>query len=131
MKSRETMIQLFRFKTEEKRRKLIDLETMIRDFESMARDLDRQIEAEHEKTGVSDSSHFKYSTLAKATANRRDNLTASVRDLKVRLADARQDYELAVAELKKAEQLEDRDDKSRRVRMDSSEHGATRTIGQV
>jgi flagellar export protein FliJ len=131
MKSRETMIQLFRFKADEKRRKLIDLENMIRDFESMTRDLDRQIEAEHEKTGVSDSSHFKYSTLAKATANRRDNLSASVQDLRAKLADARQDYELAMAELKKAEQIEDRDEKSQRQRINTRDDGADRTIGQV
>ena len=41
MKSRDTMVQLVRFKTEEKRKKVSDLETMIRDFEGMAVDLDR------------------------------------------------------------------------------------------
>ena len=54
MKSRDTMVQLVRFKTEEKRKKVSDLETMVRDFEGMAVDLDRQIEAEHERTGIRD-----------------------------------------------------------------------------
>jgi hypothetical protein len=69
--------------------------------------------------------------LAKATANRRDNLSASVQDLRAKLADARQDYELAMAELKKAEQIEDRDEKSQRQRINTRDDGADRTIGQV
>ena len=35
MKTRESMIQLARFKSEESRRKVNDLEAMIRDFEAM------------------------------------------------------------------------------------------------
>ena len=109
MKSRETMIQLVRFKAEEKRKKVVDLEAMIRDFESMAIDLDRQIEAEHERTGVRDTTHFAYSTFAKAAAQRRSNLRASVEDLKMKLAAARREHESAQEELKLAEQSEDRD----------------------
>jgi flagellar export protein FliJ len=114
MKSRDTMIQLVRFKAEEKRKKVADLETMIRDFESMAVDLDRQIEAEHERTGIHDVSHFAYSTFAKAAAQRRANLRASVADLKLKLEVARRDYEAAQDELKKAEMVEDREGDRRR-----------------
>lgn len=109
MKSRDTMVQLVRFKTEEKRKKVSDLETMVRDFEGMAVDLDRQIEAEHERTGIRDESHFSYSTFAKAAAQRRANLRASVDDLKRRLDAARDELTNAQADLKKAEQIEDRD----------------------
>ena len=108
------MVQLVRFKTEEKRKKVADLETMIRDFESMAVDLDRQIEAEHERTGIRDENHFSYSTFAKAAAQRRVNLRASVDDLKRRLDAAREDLTGAQADLKKAEQIEDRDTGRRR-----------------
>ena len=114
MKSRDTMVQLVRFKTEEKRKKVADLETMIRDFESMAVDLDRQIEAEHERTGIRDENHFSYSTFAKAAAQRRVNLRASVDDLKRRLDAAREELTGAQADLKKAEQIEDRDTGRRR-----------------
>ena len=114
MKSRDTMVQLVRFKTEEKRKKVADLETMIRDFESMAVDLDRQIEAEHERTGIRDENHFSYSTFAKAAAQRRANLRASVDDLKRRLDAAREELTGAQADLKKAEQIEDRDTGRRR-----------------
>jgi flagellar export protein FliJ len=117
------MVQLVRFRAEEKRRKVADLESMIRDFESMTRDLDRQIEAEHEKTGISDANHFKYSTLAKATAQRRQNLAASVEDLKAKLNAAREEHEGALAELKRVEQLEDRDQHTRAGRIDPPAFG--------
>ena len=114
MKSRDTMLQLVRFKTEEKRKKVADLETMIRDFEGMAVDLDRQIEAEHDRTGVRDENHFSYSTFAKAAAQRRANLRASVDDLKRRLDAAREELTGAQMDLKRAEQIEDRDTGRRR-----------------
>ncbi len=114
MKSRDTMLQLVRFKTEEKRKKVADLETMIRDFEGMAVDLDRQIEAEHERTGVRDENHFSYSTFAKAAAQRRANLRASVDDLRRRLDAARDELNAAQADMKRAEQIEDRDTGRRR-----------------
>jgi flagellar protein FliJ len=114
MKSRDTMVQLVRFKTEEKRKKVADLETMIRDFEGMAVDLDRQIEAEHERTGVRDEAHFSYSTFAKAAAQRRANLRASVEDLRRRLDAGREELNAAQMDLKRAEQVEDRDSGRRR-----------------
>jgi hypothetical protein len=110
------MVQLVRFKADEKRKKVADLETMIRDFESMALDLDRQIEAEHERTGVRDSNHFAYSTFAKAAAQRRSNLRASVDDLKSKLVTARREHDAAQEELKLAEQSEERDQGRRRDR---------------
>ena len=125
MKSRDTMIQLVRFKTEEKRKKVADLETMIRDFEGMAVDLDRQIEAEHERTGVRDVSHFSYSTFAKAAAQRRANLRASVEDLKRRLDAGREELTNAQMDLKRAEQIEDRD--AGRRRNDAGGFGAHQT----
>ena len=125
MKSRDTMIQLVRFKTEEKRKKVADLETMIRDFEGMAVDLDRQIEAEHDRTGVRDENHFSYSTFAKAAAQRRANLRASVDDLRRRLDAAREELASAQTDLKKAEQIEDRD--TGRRRNDSSGYGMSST----
>ena len=114
MKSRDTMVQLVRFKTEEKRKKVADLETMIRDFEGMAVDLDRQIEAEHERTGVRDETHFSYSTCAKAASQRRANLRASGEDLRRRLDAAREELTAAQIDLKRVEQIEDRDTGRRR-----------------
>lgn len=122
MKSRDTMMQLVRFKTEEKRKKVADLETMIRDFDGMVIDLDRQIDAEHDRTGVRDENHFSYSTFAKAASQRRANLRASVDDLKRRLEFARDELNAAQLDMKRAEQIEDRDTVRRRG--DSSSFGS-------
>ena len=80
MKARETALKLKRFEADEKARKVADLEHMIREFETIAADLDRQIQAEEDRTGVKDPAHFAYSTFAKSASQRRDNLRASVAD---------------------------------------------------
>lgn len=85
MKSRETALRLKRFEAQEKARKVLGLEQMIRDFETMAVDLERQVQAEEDRTGIKDIGHFNYSTFAKAASQRRDKLRASIDDLRVQL----------------------------------------------
>ena len=77
MKSREGLIRLKRFHVEEKRRQVAQIETMIAEFERMAKELDDQIVAEQERSGIRDAGHFAYPTFAKAAMQRRDNLLAS------------------------------------------------------
>ncbi len=103
MKPRESALRLKRFDAEEKIRKVADLESMIREFDQMAADLDRQIANEEDRTGVKDRHHFAYSTFAKAAAQRRDNLAISVDDLRAKLAIAVQERDAAVALLSKSE----------------------------
>ena len=81
MKARETTLRLKRFEADEHVRRVANLESMIRDFQVMAADLDRQIHAEEERTGIKDSNHFNYSTFAKSAAQRRNNLRASAAEL--------------------------------------------------
>jgi hypothetical protein len=95
MKSRESALRAKRFEVAEKGRKAEDLQSMTRDFESMAADLQRQIQAEEERTGVKDPSHFSYSTFAKAAALRREKLMVSVADLKAQLDAALASYDAA------------------------------------
>lgn len=109
MKSREGVIRLKRFKVEEKRRQLAQIETMIAEFEKMANELDAQIVAEQERSGIRDTSHFAYPTFAKAAMQRRDNLRASADELKVQLATAQVDFDEANVELQKIEALAERD----------------------
>lgn len=99
MKSRETSFRLKSFDAEEKRKKVTDLEHMIRDFEHMAVELDRQVQSEEERTGIRDKSHFAYSTLAKSAAKRRDNLRASIHNLQISLEAAVRERDDACADL--------------------------------
>ena len=61
-----------RFEADEKSRKVSELEDMIREFEQVASDLERQIQAEEERTGVRDPAHFNYSTFARSATQRRE-----------------------------------------------------------
>ncbi len=109
MKSRDSVIRLKRFHVEEKRRQVTQIETMIAEFERMAKDLDDQILAEQERSGIHDAGHFAYPTFAKAATQRRDNLKASTDELKQRLAAARSDFDDAVEDLQKQEAIAERD----------------------
>jgi flagellar export protein FliJ len=109
MKSREGLLRLKRFQVEEKRRTVAQIEAMIAEFDRMAKELNDQVMAEQERSGIHDAGHFAYPTFAKAATQRRDNLTASERALKDQLAAARSAYDEAVAELEKAEAIAERD----------------------
>jgi flagellar export protein FliJ len=116
MKSRESLMRLKRFQADEKRRQVAQIETMIAEFERMARDLDDQIAAEQERTGIRDVTHFAYPTFAKAATQRRDNLLVSANELRGKLSGAQEQLAEAVEELKKFELLVERDqDRERSV----------------
>lgn len=102
MKSREKNFSVKRFVAEQKRRKVADIEHMIREFEHMAIELDRQVQSEEDRTGIKDRSHFAYSTLAKAAAQRRDNLRASIANLQMKLEVAVRERDDAWADLDKS-----------------------------
>ena len=102
MKSRDTALRLRRFEADDKARKVADLERMIRDFETMAADLERQILAEEDRTGIRDAAHFAYSTFAKSAAQRRDNLRSSASELVHKLEAAQRELEDALEQLQRA-----------------------------
>src|ERR1700736_1734598 len=114
MKSRETLIPLKKFQVDEKRRKVMQIEGMIAEFDRMAADLDREILAEQERAGIHDPAHFAYPTYAKAALNRRDNLKRS--------ADA-------FEELKKVELLDERDQMRERAGEQMREQAELDRIG--
>lgn len=109
IKSRDASIRLKRFQVDEKRRKLAQIDTMISEFKRMATDLEREIEIEEARAGISDRTHFAYPTYARAAIQRRDNLLQSAEDLGRQLDDARGELEGALEELKKFEALDDRE----------------------
>jgi flagellar export protein FliJ len=109
MKSRDGVVRLKRFQVEEKRRQVGQIETMIAEFERMAKDLSDQIHAEQERSGIRDTAHFAYPTFAKAAMQRRDNLLASAAELKEQLAAAKASHAEAAEELAKSEAIAERD----------------------
>jgi flagellar protein FliJ len=123
MKSRNTLIRLKKFQVEEKRRKVAQIEAMIADFQRMGADLDREIAAEQERAGIHDPAHFAYPTYAKAAMTRRENLKRSAGELAVQLEEAKIALHECFDDLKKVEQLGERDQIRDRSADDSSADG--------
>lgn len=109
MKMREGLIRSKRFKVDEKRRQVAQIESMIAEFERIARELDEQVAAEQERSGIHDSEHFAYPMFAKAAIQRRDNLMASVNELREQLRVAEKESAEAVEDLAKYEAIAERD----------------------
>ncbi len=105
MKARDAALRLKRFELDAKVRKVEDIELMIREFEGMATDLERQIRVEEERTGVRDRNHFAYSTFARSALQRHTNLEASITDLRAKLALAVNERDEAAAEFEDADAI--------------------------
>jgi flagellar FliJ protein len=129
MKSRKSLIQLRRFEVDERRQTVADIEAMMGELQQMVIDLERQIEVEQEKAGVSDVNHFAYPTFAKAAIARRDNLKNSCAELEVKLEEARDQLAEAFEELKKVELIEERDAERVRVHEAAKEQAELDEIG--
>jgi flagellar FliJ protein len=129
MKSRNTLIRLKKFQVEEKRRKVAQIEAMIADFQRMGADLDREIAAEQERAGIHDPAHFAYPTYAKAAMTRRENLKRSAGELAVQLEEAKIALHECFDDLKKVEQLDERD--QNRDRLAEDPHSDMDTLGAL
>jgi len=99
MKAREAAQNLKRFEAETKSQKVKALEYMINDFDQMASELERQVFAEEERTGIRDTSHFAYSTFARSAKQRKIKLRASIADLKAKLEEAIAERDGVLSEL--------------------------------
>ena len=129
MKSRETLIRLKKFQVDEKRRRVAQIEGMIADFQRMSVDLEREIQAEQERAGINDPSHFAYPTYAKAAIQRRQNLKTSADELKAQLEEGKAMLQEAFEELKKVELLDERDQLRERAEQDAREQADLDAIG--
>lgn len=81
MRSRKTLLRQHRFRTEERRRQVAEIDGMIQDLTKKYDELDAHVKFEESRNGVSDPANVNYSMAAKATRGRRDNLLRSIADL--------------------------------------------------
>jgi flagellar protein FliJ len=129
MKSRDTLIRLKKFQVDEKRRKVMQIEGMIAEFERMATDLEREIKVEQDRAGIHDPTHFAYPTYAKAAIQRRENLNRSSDELRGQLEEARAHLADAFEDLKKVEMLDERDQARERAEENAREQADMDSIG--
>jgi flagellar FliJ protein len=113
MRSRDNLLRLHRFKHEERRRQVTEIELMITEFLRKQDELDAHIRMEESRNGISDPSHFNYSTSAKASRARRDNLLRSIGELKDQLEAAKTALAEEEAELRKIELLAEKEGEAR------------------
>ncbi|GGF82920.1 flagellar export protein FliJ [Azorhizobium oxalatiphilum] len=99
MKSREPLIRAKRFKIEDARRRLAQIDTMIGEFDRMAAELERDISGEEQRSGITDPKHFAYPPLAASARQRKENLERSAGELRGQRAEAQAAFEEAEAEL--------------------------------
>src|SRR3954454_19352896 len=131
MKSRDTLIRLKKFQVDEKRRKVMQIESMIAEFDRMAADLGREIKAEQDRAGIHDPSHFAYPTYAKAAMTRRENLKRSTGELRTQLDDAQAALGEAFEEMKKVEMLDERDQQREKAEQNAREQAELDRIGAL
>lgn len=115
MKSRDTLVRLKRFQVDEKRRRIVQLNAMLAEFTRMCGELDREIANEEQRANINDPMHFAYPTYARAARTRRDNMIASIQELRGQLEEAEAQFEEAKAELAKAQGQESRDRSAERL----------------
>ena len=96
MRSRDSLLRLNRFKVEDCRRQVSDMDMMISDLMRKHDDLDAHVKFEEQRTGVSDPANVNYSMAAKSVRGRRDNILSTVAEL-------RDQHEAMIERLKDAE----------------------------
>ncbi|HEY7749320.1 MAG TPA: flagellar export protein FliJ [Aestuariivirgaceae bacterium] len=113
MRSKDNLLRLHRFKLEERRRQVAEIEQMIAEFLRKQDELEAHIRMEENRNGVSDPAHFNYSTSAKASRLRRDNLLRSIGELKDQLDSAKTLLAEEESELRKIELLAEKEGEAR------------------
>jgi flagellar FliJ protein len=103
MASIESLVRSKKNQVEQRQRAVAQIKKIITDLERLAADLEVQIRAEEDRTKNHDPEHFAYSTLAKATVQRRDNLKRSTDNLKIQLDVAEKALRKATDESEAAE----------------------------
>ena len=96
MRSRESLLRLNRFRVEDCRRQVADMDLMIQDLMRKHDDLDNHVKFEEQRTGVTDPNSVNYSMAAKSVRTRRDNILKTVGEL-------RDQHETMIERLKDAE----------------------------
>lgn len=99
MDSVAAIVRLKEFEIEGHRRKLAQIHAMIAEFGRLGAELDREIHAEEVRSNNADPTHFAYSTFAKATRLRRENLKRSAGELTQQLESVRKQLAEAIEEL--------------------------------
>jgi flagellar protein FliJ len=105
MRSRDSLLRLHRFRTEDVRRQAADIDMMIQDLMRKHDDLEQHIKFEEQRSGISDPGHVNYSMAAKSSRVRLENLLKSVGELRDQHENMMERVKDEEGELRKVEML--------------------------
>lgn len=108
MSGLDSLIRLHRWKLEEKRRVLADLEALMDDLLTRASDLEVEILNEQKAAADSEEAGFAYAAYAAQAIHRREILAQSAAELEEKIGTARDDVKEAFQEAKKYEIAQER-----------------------
>jgi flagellar protein FliJ len=109
MRSRDSLLRLNRFRVEDCRRQVADMDMMIADLMRKHDELDAHVKFEEQRTNCSDPNNVNYSMAAKAVRGRRDNMLKSVAELRDQREAAAERQKEAEGDLRKIELLVEKD----------------------
>lgn len=115
MRSRDSLLRLNRFRVEDCRRQVADMDMMIGDLMRKHDELDAHVKFEEQRTGVADPNNVNYSMAAKAVRSRRDNMLRSVAELRDQREAAAERLKEAEGDLRKVELLVEKDSQNSRT----------------
>ncbi len=105
MRSRDSLLRLHRFRTDDVRRQAADIDMMIQDLMRKHDDLEQHIKFEEQRTNISDVKHVNYSMAAKSSRVRLENLLKSVGELRDQHETVMERVKDEESELRKIEML--------------------------
>ena len=105
MRSRESLLRLNRFRVEDCRRQVADMDLMIQDLMRKHDDLDAHVKFEEQRTGVTEPNNVNYSMAAKSVRGRRDNILKTIGELRDQHESMIERLKEAEADLRKVEML--------------------------
>lgn len=122
MKSLKSLIRLHRWQLDEKRRALVELETLRERLEGEIQRLDDEVAAERQAAEESPAERLGFGAYIRNALKRRDRLRQSVQQVEEQIAAVRQEIAEAFQDLKKfelAQEERDRRAAMRRRRVDA------------
>jgi len=129
VKGLPNLIRLHRWRLDEKRRNLAELERLAAGLREQGRRIEDELKAEQKAAGASPEAGYAYGSYANAVIARRAKLAASLAEAKVKIAQAAADVTESFQELKRLEIAQSHREQAARQRADKAEQAMLDELG--
>lgn len=129
MKGLPNLIRLYRWRLDEKRRNLAELERLAAELREQGRRIEEEVRSEQHIAGASPEAGFAYGAYATAVIARRAKLAASLAGVRAKIATATADVTESFQELKRLEIAQSHREKAAKERAAKLEQMALDELG--